>query len=71
MDLQQQRVGEGLTPPVNARFRVDSRGQLTPENAEAQKSLSAMAGNFYLLPTSPDLLCFVRTPSSGGRKTIE
>lgn len=52
---------------MNARFRVDSRGQLTPENAEAQKSLSAMAGNFYLLPTSPDLLCFVRSPSSGGR----
>jgi uncharacterized protein DUF4388 len=52
---------------VNARFRVDSRGQLTPENAEAQKSLSAMAGNFYLLPTSPDLLAFVRSPSSGGR----
>jgi len=52
---------------VNARFRVDSRGQLTPENAEAQRSLSAMAGSFYLLPTSPDLLCFVRSPSSGGR----
>ena len=52
---------------MNARFRVDSRGQLTPENAEAQRSLSAMAGSFYLLPTSPDLLCFVRSPSSGGR----
>jgi hypothetical protein len=52
---------------VNARFKVDARGQLVPESAEAQRTLASMAGQFYLLPTSPDLLCFVRSPSSGGR----
>lgn len=52
---------------MNARFKVDVRGQLAPESPEAQRTLASMAGQFYLLPTSPDLLCFVRSPSSGGR----
>jgi hypothetical protein len=52
---------------MNARFRLDPRGQLSPENAEGQGALPSRAGSYELLRTAPDLLCLLRTPPSGGR----
>jgi len=47
------------------RFIVDARGQLVAEDAQAKQALSAKAGQFFLAPTSPDLLFFFRTPAVG------
>jgi hypothetical protein len=52
---------------MSARFKVDSRGQLAPETSEGAQLLATRAGTFSLVPTSPDLLCFVRGPAQGGR----
>lgn len=49
-----------------SRFSVDARGQLVPENAEAQRELAASQGRFTRQATSPDLLLFVRSPAKGG-----
>ena len=49
------------------RFIVDARGQLVAEDAQAKQALSAKAGQFFLVPTSPDLLFFFRTPPAGGQ----
>jgi hypothetical protein len=48
------------------RFTLDARGQLAPESQEAGRALGARRGPFALLPTSPDLLVLVRTPTQGG-----
>jgi hypothetical protein len=52
---------------MDAWFRIDSQGQLTPENGESQRELSAHAGRFALARTSPDLVCLLRRPASGER----
>jgi hypothetical protein len=52
---------------MSARFKVDSRGQLTPESSDGAQLLASRPGTFSLLPTAPDLLCFVRGPAHGGR----
>src|SRR5688572_26800554 len=51
---------------MNARFRLDARGLLTPDNNEAKEALVSRPGPYYLAPTSPDLLFFVRSPPVGG-----
>jgi hypothetical protein len=49
------------------RFRVDRHGQLAPESTEAEESLASRSGTYELMRTSPDVLCFVRIPATGGR----
>ena len=46
-------------------FSIDSRGNVTPENSDAQQQLSSRAGRFLLTPTGPDLLCLLRVPPTG------
>lgn len=50
---------------MTARFTLDSRGQLSPEGADAQRTLSSHAGQFTLQPTSPDFLLFLRAQPTG------
>src|SRR6266852_3166378 len=52
---------------MEPRFIVDARGQLVAEDAQAKQALSGKAGQFYLAPTSPDLLFFFRTRAAGGQ----
>jgi len=52
---------------MDAWFRIDSQGQLTPENPESQRELSTHAGRFALARTSQDLVCLLRRPASGER----
>ncbi|MFZ5471377.1 MAG: DUF4388 domain-containing protein [Myxococcota bacterium] len=54
---------------MDARFTVDGHGNVTPSDAEARKLLGTRTGNFLLAPTTPDLLCFVRTPPSGAKSS--
>ena len=63
MDLAPEQLGAGRAV---SRFTVDARGQLVPENAQAQRELSSAQGRFTRQSTSPDLLLFVRTPARGG-----
>lgn len=51
---------------MDAWFSIDSRGQLTPENADSQKRLSSHAGKFKLAPTGQDWVCLIRHPAAGG-----
>lgn len=69
MGLQQERLGGGLTFEMSARFNLDSRGQLAPEGADAQRALSAHTGQFTLQPTSPDFLLFLRGQPTGGSRS--
>src|SRR5260370_36215459 len=52
---------------MEPRFIVDARGQLVAEDAQAKQALSGKAGQFFLAPTSPDLLFFFRTRAAGGQ----
>src|SRR5260370_37359764 len=52
---------------MEPRFIVDARGQLVAEDAQAKQALSGKAGQFYLAPTSHDLLFFFRTRAAGGQ----
>jgi hypothetical protein len=52
---------------MEPRFIVDARGQLVAEDAQAKQALSTKAGQFFLAPTSPDLLFLVRTRAGGGQ----
>src|SRR6202158_1765897 len=51
---------------MDPRFTVDARGQLTAEDANAQRELAIRSGNFALAPTGSDLLCFIKSPPTGG-----
>ena len=49
------------------RFRIEGASQLVPaEERPAQPPLTGRTGTYVLLPTSPDLLAFTRSPSEGG-----
>ncbi len=48
------------------RFKLDADGRILPEDADAHGALRGKPGSFYLAPTSPDLICLVRTPATGG-----
>jgi hypothetical protein len=52
---------------MSHRFRIEG-SQLVPEDRQAQP-LTGRAGSYALLPTSPDLLVFSRTPAEGGSVT--
>lgn len=65
MARSSRRLAGGLN--VDApRFTLDARGQLRPESADGQDQLSTRRGEWQLLPTTPDWLCLVRSPLSGG-----
>lgn len=52
---------------MTSRFTIDAKGGLKPESAEAQAELSRRAGHYLVFPTTPDLLCALRSPVQGGR----
>jgi hypothetical protein len=52
---------------MSSWFSIDSRGNVTPENPQALKELSARAGRFLFAPTGPDLLCLLRVPATGAK----
>jgi hypothetical protein len=52
---------------MSSWFSIDSRGNVTPENPQALKELSARAGRFLIAPTGPDLLCLLRVPATGAK----
>lgn len=51
------------------RFTLDSRGQLSPQSPDAQGQLANRRGDWLLLPSTPDWLCLVRSPLTGGTAT--
>jgi hypothetical protein len=50
-------------------FDIDPHGRLVPQSDEARRFLADRAGRFALLPTAPDLLVAMRTPTAGGVTT--
>lgn len=50
---------------MTSRFRIEG-GQLAPEDRQAPSPLTGRSGSYALMPTSPDLLVFSRTPAQGG-----
>ncbi|QSQ24370.1 DUF4388 domain-containing protein [Pyxidicoccus parkwayensis] len=51
---------------MTSRFRIEGSGQLAPEDRQAPSPLAGRSGSYALVPTSPDLLVFSRTPAQGG-----
>jgi hypothetical protein len=47
-------------------YRVDAKGQLVGETAEARSAIADRAGQYGMLATHADWLCFLRTPPKGG-----
>ncbi len=62
MARERERLESGLT--LYPRFRLEPDGSLHPEDG-GENALAGRGGSYYLAPTSPDLLCFVRTPATG------
>jgi hypothetical protein len=50
---------------MSAWFSIDSGGNVTPEDSDAQRALSSRAGRFFLAPTGRDLVCLLRVPPTG------
>lgn len=51
---------------MSTRFRIEGGSQLVPEDRGGQQPLAGRSGTYALMPTSPDLLVFSRTPAEGG-----
>lgn len=51
---------------MSTRFRIEGGAQLVPEERNAPQALAGRSGTYVLMPTSPDLLVFSRTPAEGG-----
>ena len=50
---------------MTTRFRIDG-AQLVPEERQELSPFGGRSGTYALMPTSPDLLVFSRTPPGGG-----
>ncbi|XXF80229.1 DUF4388 domain-containing protein [Myxococcaceae bacterium GXIMD 01537] len=48
------------------RFRIEGGSHLVPEDRHGAQALKGRGGSYALMPTSPDLLVFSRTPAEGG-----
>ena len=51
---------------MTTRFRIEGGAQLVPEDRHGLPALAGRTGTYALMPTSPDLLVFSRTPAEGG-----
>ncbi|MBJ6761861.1 DUF4388 domain-containing protein [Myxococcaceae bacterium JPH2] len=51
---------------MTQRFRIEGASQLVPEDRMGPAPLSGRSGAYTLVPTTPDLLVFSRTPPQGG-----
>ncbi len=65
--VARRRPGLGAGLAMAPRFKLDARGSLLPDGADAQQATAGRAGTYELLPTGPDWLCLFRAPQGVGK----